>query len=148
MSLGGLANAITPRYGLQGRRLYPQFLHRQEPSSHPVLNIDDALPPPFAAVPRRDQPPQRVLQDYNTAKGESSSRALLFYGLQSAAEVISALLVTRRFLSVTIPGDETTSPSKTSHSQGAFPVHVRQHSSAGFTLPRIHRTTLGLWIGL
>ncbi|KAH0835846.1 hypothetical protein J3R83DRAFT_9715 [Lanmaoa asiatica] len=41
--------------------------------------------------------------------------ALVFYGLQSAVEVISALLVTWRFLSVTKPGDETDlSPSKSS----------------------------------
>lgn len=52
---------------------------------------------------------------YNTAEGvvsivfgtESSSRALVFYGLQSAVEVISALLVIWRFLGVTKPGDET-----------------------------------------
>ena len=59
---------------------------------------------------------------YNTAEGvvsivfgaESSSRALVFYGLQSAVEVISALLVTWRFLGVTKPGNETDSSSKTS----------------------------------
>ncbi|KAF8553312.1 hypothetical protein OG21DRAFT_1510341 [Imleria badia] len=59
---------------------------------------------------------------YNTAEGvvsivfgaESSSRALVFYGLQSAVEVISALLVTWRFLGITKPGDESTSLSKTS----------------------------------
>ena len=50
-------------------------------------------------------------------------------------------------------GDTYTSARKlaAAHSQGTFPVYVRQHSqvwSAGFTLPRIHRMTLGLWIGL
>lgn len=53
---------------------------------------------------------------YNTAEGavsvvfgaESSSRALVFYGLQSAVEVISDLLVTWRFLGVFLKsGDET-----------------------------------------
>lgn len=59
---------------------------------------------------------------YNTAEGvvsivfgaESSSRALVFFGLQSAVEVISALLVTWRFLGVMKPGDETANLSKTS----------------------------------
>ncbi|KAI9569093.1 hypothetical protein HD554DRAFT_2095238 [Boletus coccyginus] len=51
---------------------------------------------------------------YNTAEGvvsvifgaESSSRALVFYGLQSAVEVISDLLVTWRFIGVFKSGDE------------------------------------------
>ncbi|KAF8438986.1 hypothetical protein L210DRAFT_3542921 [Boletus edulis BED1] len=53
---------------------------------------------------------------YNTAEGvvsivfgaESSSRALVFYGLQSAVEVISAVLVSWRFLR-TIPDDQSAS---------------------------------------
>ncbi|KAH0839492.1 hypothetical protein J3R83DRAFT_321 [Lanmaoa asiatica] len=59
---------------------------------------------------------------YNTAEGvvsivfgaESSSRALVFYGLQSAVEVISDLLVTWRFLSVSNSGDEIESIDRTS----------------------------------
>jgi divalent metal cation (Fe/Co/Zn/Cd) transporter len=59
---------------------------------------------------------------YNTAEGsvsiifgaESSSRALVFYGLQSAVEVISDVLVTWRFLSVLKPGNELDDLSKTS----------------------------------
>ena len=59
---------------------------------------------------------------YNTAEGvvsvvfgaESSSHALVFYGLQSAVEVISDFLVTWRFLGVSKPGDETENLSKTS----------------------------------
>lgn len=59
---------------------------------------------------------------YNTAEGavsvvfgaESSSRALVFYGLQSAVEVISDFLVTWRFLGVFKSGGETETLSKTS----------------------------------
>jgi len=59
---------------------------------------------------------------YNTAEGavsvvfgaESSSRALVFYGLQSAVEVISDLLVTWRFIGVFKSGDEIESLSKAS----------------------------------
>ena len=59
---------------------------------------------------------------YNTAEGavsivfgaESSSRALVFYGLQSAVEVISDFLVTWRFLGVRNSGDEIESIDKTS----------------------------------
>jgi len=59
---------------------------------------------------------------YNTGEGvvsivfgaESSSRALVFYGLQSAVEVISDLLVTWRFLSVNGSSNETDNASKTS----------------------------------
>ena len=51
---------------------------------------------------------------YNTAEGvlslvfgaEDDSRALVFYGLQSAVEVIAALLVVWRFIGVVKPGDE------------------------------------------
>lgn len=57
---------------------------------------------------------------YNTAEGvvsvvfgaESSSHALIFYGLQSAVEVISDFLVAWRFISVFKSGDVT--ESKTS----------------------------------
>lgn len=70
-------------------------------------------------------PTRRVLQQYaiaisiisvfyNTAEGvvsvvfgaESSSHALVFYGLQSAVEVVSDLLVAWRFLSVSKSGDQ------------------------------------------
>ncbi|KAF8451157.1 hypothetical protein L210DRAFT_3640235 [Boletus edulis BED1] len=59
---------------------------------------------------------------YNTAEGvvsivfgaESSSHALVFYGLQSAVEVISDFLVTWRFFSVLKRGEEIESLSKTS----------------------------------
>lgn len=59
---------------------------------------------------------------YNAAEGvisivfgaDSSSHALIFYGLQSAVEVISDLLVTWRFLSVSMSGDQLGSLSKTS----------------------------------
>lgn len=59
---------------------------------------------------------------YNAAEGvvsivfgaESSSRALVFYGLQSAVEVVSDLLVTWRFLGVSMSGDEIESIDKTS----------------------------------
>lgn len=59
---------------------------------------------------------------YNAAEGivslifgaDSSSHALVFYGLQSAVEVISDLLVTWRFLSVIRSGDEQRSLDKTS----------------------------------
>ncbi|KAF8554642.1 hypothetical protein OG21DRAFT_1484475 [Imleria badia] len=60
---------------------------------------------------------------YNTAEGvvsiffgaDSSSRALVFYGLQSAVEVISDLLVTWRFISVFLKsGDEIESLSRSS----------------------------------
>ncbi|KAG6379995.1 hypothetical protein JVT61DRAFT_10570 [Boletus reticuloceps] len=54
---------------------------------------------------------------YNTAEGvvsivfgaESSSRALVFFGLQSAVEVISAVLVSWRFLSTTKLDDQPAS---------------------------------------
>lgn len=53
---------------------------------------------------------------YNTAEGvvsivfgaESSSRSLVFFGVQSAVEVISALIVLWRFLAVVKPGEERT----------------------------------------
>ncbi|KAG8218200.1 hypothetical protein J3R82DRAFT_3760 [Butyriboletus roseoflavus] len=59
---------------------------------------------------------------YNSAEGvvsivfgaESSSRALVFYGLQSAVEVISDFLVTWRFLSVRNSGNEVETIDKTS----------------------------------
>lgn len=59
---------------------------------------------------------------YNTGEGvvsilfgaENSSRALVFYGIQSAVEVISDLLVTWRFLSVNEPGNDIENTSTTS----------------------------------
>lgn len=78
-------------------------------------------------------PPRRRLQQYavaisvlslfyNAAEGivsiifgaESSSRALVFYGLQSAVEVVSDFLVTWRFLGVSMSGDEIESMDTTS----------------------------------
>jgi len=77
-------------------------------------------------------PTRRLLQQYaiaisiisvffNTAEGaisvvfgaESSSHALVFFGLQSAVEVISDVLVTWRFVSVSKSGDELESFVKT-----------------------------------
>ena len=37
---------------------------------------------------------------------ESKSRSLIFYGIQSAIEVISAILVVWRFRKVALPGEE------------------------------------------
>jgi predicted Co/Zn/Cd cation transporter (cation efflux family) len=51
---------------------------------------------------------------YNGAEGvlsivfgaESSSKSLIFFGIQSAIEVISAVLVLRRFRNIAKPGEE------------------------------------------
>lgn len=59
---------------------------------------------------------------YNTAEGvisvlfgvDSSSRSLVFFGIQSAIEVVSSCLVTWRFLAAIKPGDENASVERSS----------------------------------